>query len=50
MDSESLSFSAGGYSHVWLSIKNIFSYIYQRGKLYIIIIITIFNIAFLVHS
>ena len=49
MDSESLSFNAGGYSHVWLSIKNIFSYIYQRGKLYIIII-TIFNISFLVRS
>ena len=49
MDSESLSFHASGYSHVWLSIKNIFSYIYQRGKLYIIII-SIFNISFLVHS
>ena len=49
MNSESLSFNADGYSHVWLSIKNIFSYIYHRGKLYIIII-TIFNISFLVHS
>ena len=49
MDSESLSFNAGGYSHFWLAIKNILSYIYKRGKLYIIIII-IFHISFFVHS
>ena len=40
MDSESLSFSAGRYSHVWHSIKNIF----QRGKSYNITII-IFHIS-----
>ena len=49
MDSESLSFNAGGYSHFWLAIKNILSYIYQRGKFYIIIII-ISHIPFFVHS
>ena len=39
MDSESLGLSSGRYSHVWHSIKNISSDIFQRGKSYIIIAI-----------
>ena len=39
MDSESLGLSAGRNSHVWHSIKNISSDIFQRGKSYIIIVI-----------
>ena len=39
MDSESLGLSAGRSSHVWHSIKNISSDIFQWGKSYIIIAI-----------
>ena len=46
MESGSLSFNAGGYSHVWISIKNISSYISQRGKSCIIIVIIFCYISF----
>ena len=47
MDSESLGLSAGRYSHVWHSIKNISSDIFQRCKSYIITAILFY--IYLVH-
>ena len=47
MDSESLGLSSGRYSHVWHSIKNISSDIFQRCKSYIITAILFY--IYLVH-